>query len=77
MNIHTSKEEYLEAEIKRLHEANQAMLDALKLIANFPLEEFAQEKKPDTYLITRFNDWKFTVGDVRKARAAIAKGEQQ
>ncbi len=35
MNIHTSKEEYLEAEIKRLHEANQEMLDALRWIDQY------------------------------------------
>lgn len=36
MNIHTSKTEYLEAEIKRLHEANQAMLEALEGLLKNP-----------------------------------------
>jgi hypothetical protein len=41
MNIYTSKTQYLEAEIKRLHEANQAMLEELEncvdlLVACFP-----------------------------------------
>jgi hypothetical protein len=42
---------------------------ALELIASFPIDEQNQLKR-DSDLIYGFNDWKLTVGDVRRARAA-------
>ena len=43
MNIYTSKTGYLEVEIKRLHEANQAMLEALKAVMKYDGHEIPYE----------------------------------
>lgn len=65
------------AERNALQAQRDELLEALKNIAAFPLEEFAMEKAPDQKSITGANDWQLTVGDIRKARAAItnATGE--
>ena len=63
MNIHLSKESYLESENKRLHEVNQELLKALK---------------KSTAMIDNLNS-AYGSDEVEKvakdARAAIAKGE--
>lgn len=58
----------------RLIAAAPDLLEALSPIARFPIEDFAAyDDCADMRVIFKANDWSFTVGDVRRARAAIAK----
>jgi hypothetical protein len=72
MKIHLSKTEYLEAEIKRLHEVNQELLEALKEV--LAAERFSN-RPPETVMQAEEKLARIRAA-AAKADAAIAKGEQ-
>lgn len=65
MKIYTSKTEYLEAELRRLHKVNQMLLKALEKISR---TEYHIETPPIESLEEQMR---------RIARAAIAKAQEQ
>lgn len=64
-------------EIKSLRAVNAELLDALEILAAYPLEDFAMEKKPSKHPLFRANEWMLMVGHVTSARAAIASASKQ
>ncbi len=48
------------------------MTEAAQKLADYPLEEFGKQSKPDNYPLFGANSWNLTVGDVRAARAALS-----
>lgn len=49
--------------------------EGLQSLSSYPLEEFALESKPDNRQLFGANDWKLSVGDVKRARALLEKKE--
>lgn len=66
------------AERDLLSAINAELIEALKPLAAYPLYEFAMQEKDASRTLFGANDWKLLVGQVKAARAAIAKaqGEQ-
>lgn len=58
------------------HTFGSELLDALRILASYPLEEFAQESKKDSVVLFGANDWAVRIGDVRKARDVMAKATE-
>lgn len=60
-----------------LRAVNAELLEALEILAAYPLEDFAMEKKPIKHPLFRANEWMLMVGHVTSARAAIASARKQ
>lgn len=52
--------------------AHTRAVEALRKFAAYPLEEFGAQGEPDDRGLFRANDWQLTVGDIKRARAALA-----
>lgn len=61
----------LRATEQNLRERVKELEEALQSLASYPLEEFALESKPDNRQLFGANDWKLSVGNVKRARALL------
>lgn len=63
------------AECKRQREQIAELAAALEPLATIPLEDFGHHERVDAYPLMAWNDHKLAVGQVKQARAALAKAK--
>lgn len=75
-NFCSASRDALRTHLEAMEADRVRLLEALKVLASIPVEDFGKEDKPNHPLMA-WNGFYLHVSDVIKARAAIAQSEAQ